>query len=87
MNNLVISNIVDMEERTLIIERIDNLKDELLTLNIKQQAFVEAICSLRTRVDKIDRRKREIHNEVKKLKVIVGQWGASQKVEDLKNSL
>lgn len=76
-----------MEERTLIIERIDNLKDELLTLNIKQQAFVEAICSLRTRVEKLERRKREMHSEVKKLKVIVAQWDASQKVEELKKSL
>ena len=76
-----------MEDKEIIIQRIDDLQKELIVIGIKQQAFVEAVCSLRTRVDKIDRRKREIHNEVKKLKVIVGQWEASQKVEDLKNSL
>jgi len=76
-----------MEDKEIIIQRIDDLQKELTIINIKQQAFVEAICSLRTRVGKIDRRRREIHNEVKKLKVIVGQWEAAQKVENLKESL
>lgn len=61
-----------------IIEKIDSLKEELVRLNIKTQCYTETISHLRSRVERCERRKAEIHNEVIDLKDKVRAWQAIQ---------
>ncbi len=54
-----------------IITQIDSLRDTLLKLDAKDAAFAETIAYFKQRQDNIRAKKREIHKQVTKLKLII----------------
>ena len=67
-----------MEDKESIIAKIDALIKELERLNVKQQTFIETIAHLRSRVERCECRKREIHNQIGDIKLKVRAWEAAQ---------
>lgn len=55
--------------------RINSLYDELKSLSVKQQTFSEMISHLRSRFDRVETRKREIHYEIQDIKAQAKVWG------------
>ena len=58
-------------DRKEIITQIDRLRDELLKLDAKDTTLSETIALCHQRQDRIRLKKREIHEEIEDLKLIV----------------
>lgn len=59
---------MEEKDRKAIIERCDELKQEIYRQNLKIQTFTEVIVHLRSRILRAERRKKEIHFEICDLK-------------------
>ena len=67
------------EEKKKILAEIEAKQAELNRLNIKEQTFVEMISHLRSRVNRVETRKREIHDEISDIRAKVRAWEQARK--------
>lgn len=58
-------------DRKEIITQIDTLRNELLKLDTKDKTLSETIAYCHQRQDRIRQKKREIHNKVNELKILI----------------
>lgn len=67
------------EEKEAILKEIETKTEEIKRLNIRMQIFTEVISHLRSRVNRAETRKREIHDEIVALRDRVIAWEITKK--------
>ena len=74
------------QDKEKIIKRIDTLKDELQTLAVKQETLNGIIAALRSKHFVLERRKREIHNEIVDIQDKVRAWESAKSKNETENN-
>ena len=74
------------QDKEKIIKRIDTLKDELQTLAVKQETLNGIIATLRSKHFVLERRKREIHNEIVDIQDKVRAWESAKSKNETENN-
>ena len=62
-------------KKSEILERIDKLRDELIRLQGEERSNIKTIANINARLNSIKRRRKEIHDEITKIKVEILKMG------------